>query len=175
MSIMDVMKLRKSVRAFNAEKKISDADLTKILEAGRIAPSAKNLQEWKFLVVKDRSLLKQLVPACKDQRPVGEASAVIVGCSDMTDYIMTCGQPSYTVDLAISLEHMVLMAAELGIGTCWIGAFYEDRVKEILNIPAKVRIVNMLTLGYPAQDLKTIVTTTRKELKEIVCYDKWSF
>jgi nitroreductase len=175
MSIMDVIRTRKSVRAYDTGKNISDADMEKILEAGRLAPSAKNLQGWKFIVVKERALLKQLVPACKDQKFVAEAFAVIAGCSDHTDYLMTCGQPAYTVDLAISLEHMALMAAELGIGSCWLGAFYEDRVKELLGVPNNARIVNMLAIGYPVQDLKTITTTTRKDLNEIVRYDKWSF
>jgi len=64
----------------------------------------------------------------------------------------------------------------LGIGSCWLGAFYEDRVKGLLNIPSEYRVVALLTLGYPAgRPLSQIVTTNRKELKEIVCYDKWSF
>jgi len=133
------------------------------------------LQEWKFVVVKDKGTLSKLVPACKDQKFIAEASVVIAGCSDNTDYIMAGGQPAYTVDLAISLEHMALMAAEFGIGSCWIGAFYEDKVKETLNIPSKVRVVNLLALGHPVQELSKIVTTTRKELDEIVCYDKWMF
>ena len=161
MGFMDLVKLRKSVRAYVPGQELDTHALTKILEAARFAPSAKNLQEWKFIVVRDKSTLAKLVPACKDQKFIAEVSAVIVGCSDNTDYVMTCGQPAYTVDLAIALEHMALMAADLGIGSCWIGAFYEDRVKEILNIPAKVRVVNLLTLGHPAQELSKIVTTTR--------------
>ncbi|MEI6079542.1 MAG: nitroreductase family protein [bacterium] len=175
MSIMDVIKIRKSVRAYNTQKPISNSDLEKILEAGRLAPSAKNLQEWKFVVVKDKTLISQLVPACKDQKFIGDASVVIAGCSDVTDYVMTGGQNAYTVDLAISLEHMSLMAAELGIGSCWIGAFYEDKVKAVLGVPANARVVNLLTLGYPVQELGTITTTTRKGLEEIVRYDKWAF
>jgi len=172
---MDLVKLRKSVRAFVPGKEIDTKTLNKILDAARLAPSAKNLQEWKFIVVRDKNTLSKLVPACKGQGFVGESAVLIAGCADKTDYTMTCGQYAYTVDLAISLEHMVLMAAELGIGSCWIGAFYEDKVKEILGIPSNVRIVNMLILGYPTHDLSKIVTTTRKELDEIVCYDKWTF
>lgn len=175
MSLMDIIKTRKSVRSYSDVKELATADLNKILEAARLAPSAKNLQEWKYVVVRDKGIIEQLVPACKDQKFISGASAIVVACSDQTDYVMTCGQNAYTVDLAISLEHMVLMAAELGIGSCWIGAFYENRVKELLNIPNKVRVVSLLTLGYPAHDLKTIVTTTRKNIEEIVCYDKWNF
>jgi nitroreductase len=175
MSLIDVIKVRKSVRAYNKNKNIDEQDLLKILDAGRLAPSAKNIQSWKFIVVRDKKLLSGLVPACKDQKFIADSYAVIAGCSDITDYVMTCGQPAYTVDLAIAIEHMALMAAELGIGSCWIGAFYEDKVKTVLNVPANVRIVSLLVLGYPEKELSKIATTTRKELKEIVCYDKWDF
>ncbi|HOW17176.1 MAG TPA: nitroreductase family protein [bacterium] len=176
MSVLDVIKLRKSVRAYDKEKQVSDESLLKILEAARLAPSAKNVQEWKFMVVKDRKILKDLVPACKEQKFVGDCSCVIAACSNETEYVMTCGQAAYVVDLSIAVAHMSLVAAELGIGSCWLGAFHEDRVKGVLNIPSEYRVVALLTLGYPAgRPLSQIVTTNRKELKEIVCYDKWSF
>jgi len=175
MGFMDLVKLRKSVRAYLPGNQIDSRTLNKILDAARFAPSAKNIQDWKFVVVRDKAILSKLVPACKDQKFISEAAAIIVGCSDKTDYVMTCGQPAYTVNLAIALEHIALMAAELGVGSCWIGAFYEDKVKEILNIPSKVRVVNLLVLGYPVQELSKIVTTTRKELEDIICYDRWTF
>jgi len=175
MNFMDLVKLRKSVRAFVPGKEIDTKTLNKILDAARLAPSAKNLQEWKFVVVRDKNTLSKLVPACKDQKFIAESAVLIAGCADKVDYTMGCGQPAYTVDLAIALEHMVLMAVDLGIGSCWLGAFSEDKVKEILDIPSNVRVVNMITLGYPMQELSKIVTTTRKELDEIVCYDKWTF
>jgi nitroreductase len=142
MSFIELVRLRKSVRVYDKDRRIDNNELKKILEAGRLAPSAKNLQEWKFLVVKDRGLLEKLIPACKEQSFVGDASCVIVACADKTDYVMTCGQPAYVVDLAISIEHMALMAAELGIGSCWIGAFYEEKVKDLLDIPELVRVVS---------------------------------
>ena len=175
MSFMDLVKLRKSVRSYKKGQEIDNKTLNKILEAGRLAPSAKNMQEWKFIVVRDRTLLSRLVPACKEQKFIADASAVVVGCSDMPDHVMTCGQLAYPIDLAIALEHMALMAAELGVGSCWIGAYEENKVKDLLDIPAHVRVVNLLVLGYPSQELSTIVTTTRKDINEVVCYDKWSF
>jgi nitroreductase len=175
MGFMDLVKLRKSVRAYVPGQEIDSKTLNKILDAARFAPSAKNIQDWKFIVVRDKNLLSELVPGCKDQKFISQAAAIIVGCSDKTDYVMTCGQPAYTVNLAVALEHMALMAAELGIGSCWLGAFYEDKVKEILDIPSTVRVVNMLTLGYPVQELSRIVTTTRKDVDEMVCYNKWTF
>ncbi len=175
-SVLDIIKLRKSVRAYEKDKNISDKDLNTILEGARFSQSAKNIQDWKLLVVKERETFRQLVPACKDQSFIADASCVIAACSADTDYLMTCGQPAYTVDVSIAVSNMSLVAAELGIGSCWLGAFFEDRVKEVLGIPSKVRVVAILVLGYPAgKKLSEVVTTTRKDVKEIVSYDKWGF
>jgi nitroreductase len=83
---------------------------------------------------------------------------------------MSCGEHSYPIDLAIALDHMSLEAASLGLGTCWIGAFYQDQVKEILGVPENVRIVALMSVGYPK---KLGSKTGRKPLSEIVCYDKY--
>jgi len=146
--VLEAIKKRQSVRSYQ-DKEIPEEILQEILEAGRLAPSAKNTQSWKFIVVKDKSLRRKLVPACKNQEFVGEAPVVIAGCGTDPDYVMSNGEHAYSIDLAIALDHMSLEAASLGLGTCWIGAFYQDKVKEILSIPEGVRIVNLLTLGYP--------------------------
>jgi len=174
MSVMDVIKLRKSVRSY-ADAPLEDEALGQILEAGRLAPSARNLQEWRFVVVRDKELLTKLVPACKDQKFVGEAGAVIVACSDLTEYQMSCGQLAYPIDLAIAVDHMSLAAAELGVGSCWIGAFYEDKVKELLSIPENVRAAIILVVGRPSTPLDEIEPKPRKALEEIVRYDAWGF
>lgn len=168
--VLEAIKKRQSVRSYQ-DKEIPEEILQQILEAGRLAPSASNRQGWKFIVVKDENLRKKLVPACKNQKFVGEAPIVIVGCGTNPDYIMTNGEHTYSIDLAIALDHMSLEAASLGLGTCWIGAFYQDQVKEILGVPESVRVVNLLTLGYP-KELGT--KTERKPLSEIICYDKYS-
>ena len=167
---LEAIKKRQSVRSYQ-DKEIPEEILQQILEAGRLAPSAKNAQSWKFIVVKDEDLRKKLVPACKNQEFVGEAPVIIVGCGTNPDYVMTCGEHAYSIDLAIALDHMSLEAASLGLGTCWIGAFYQDQVKNILGVPEDVCVVNLLTLGYPK---KLGTKTGRKSLSEIVCYDKYS-
>lgn len=175
-SILDIIKLRKSVRSYDRERVVSDKDLNTILEGARLSQSAKNIQDWKLVVVKDRGLLKELVPACKDQQFIEDASCAIAACSADTDYLMTCGQPAYTVDVSIAVSNMSLVAAELGIGSCWLGAFYEDKVKDLLGIPFGVRVVAILVLGYPAgKKLSEVITTTRKGVNEIVRYNKWDF
>jgi len=168
--ILEAIKKRQSVRSYQ-DKEIPEDVLRQVLEAGRLAPSANNKQNWKFIVVKNKDLRKKLVPACKNQEFMGEAPVVIAGCGTDPDYVMSNEEHTYSIDLAIALDHMSLEAASLGLGTCWIGAFYQDQVKEILGVPEGVRIVNLLTLGYPE---KLGPKTGRKPLSEIVCYDKYS-
>ena len=168
--VLEAIKKRQSVRSYQ-NKEIPEDVLRQVLEAGRLAPSANNKQHWKFIVVKDEDLRKKLVPACKNQKFVEEAPVVIAGCGTDPDYVMTCGEHSYSIDLAIALDHISLEAASLGLGTCWIGAFYQDQVKEILGVPEGVRVVNLLTLGYPKE---LGPKTGRKPLSEIVCYNKYS-
>ena len=166
---LEVIKKRQSVRSYR-EKEIQEDVLQQVLEAGRLAPSACNNQPWKFIVVKDKNLKEKLIPACKNQEFAGEASVVIVGCAINPSYKMSNGKYSYSIDLAIALDHMSLEAASLGLGTCWIGAFYQDQVKEILGVPEDVRVVALMPLGYP----KGLGSKTgRKPLSEIVCYDKY--
>jgi len=166
---LEVIKKRQSVRSYR-EKEIQEDVLQQVLEAGRLAPSACNNQPWKFIVVKDKNLKEKLIPACKNQKFVGEASVVIVGCAINPSYKMSNGKYSYPIDLAIALDHMSLEAASLGLGTCWIGAFYQDQVKEILGVPEDVRVVALMSVGYP-KELGS--KTGRKPLSEIVRYDKY--
>jgi len=161
---------RRSVRKYQP-KPIEDEKLKLILEAGRLAPSARNMQEWRFVVVTDPETKKKLVPAARNQAFVGEAAVVIAACAVETSHVMTCGQQCYPIDVAIAVDHMALRAREEGIGTCWIGAFYEDQVKQVLCIPDHVKIVTLLTLGYPAENPPA---RPRKPLEDIVSYERWS-
>ncbi|MCK4261784.1 nitroreductase family protein, partial [bacterium] len=115
---------------------------------------------------------QKLMSAAKGQSFVGEAPVVIACCAKTDNHKMTCGQLCYPIDVAIAIEHMALKAVEEGLGTCWIGAFYEDEAKKILNIPEEIRVVELLTLGYPAEEAE--VKKNRLALEEIVMYDKWS-
>jgi len=169
MEVTEAIQKRRSVRKYQA-RKIENDKLDRILEAGRLAPSAKNLQEWRFVVVRDESRRKRLAEAAKGQTFVGEAPVVIAACATVTDYVMTCGQLTYPIDLAIAVEHMVLAAAAEGLGTCWIGAFYEEEVKKVLNVPPQVRVVALLPLGYPDE---SPAPRPRKEMEEIVAFETW--
>ncbi|HDM38071.1 MAG TPA: nitroreductase [Candidatus Omnitrophica bacterium] len=170
MDIMEIIKRRCSVRSYQ-EKPVEEEKLKGILEAARLAPSANNRQEWRFIVVQDKKKRESLMKAAKNQVFVGEAPVIIACCAETDNHLMTCGQLCYPIDVAIAIEHMVLKATEEGLGTCWIGAFYEEQVKDILDIPEDIRVVELLTLGYPAKPCPE--HKNRLPLEKIVMYEKW--
>ncbi len=170
MDVMEAIKKRCSVRSYQ-NRPVEREKLDKILEAARLAPSASNRQEWRFIVVQDKETRKRLAQAARNQTFVGEAPVIIVCCAKTDNHVMTCGQMCYPIDVAIAIEHMALKATEEGLGTCWIGAFHEEKVKEILVIPQDIRIVELFILGYPAKPSSG--SKDRLSIEEIVMHDKW--
>ncbi|MGD0994898.1 MAG: nitroreductase family protein [Candidatus Bathyarchaeia archaeon] len=170
MDVLDAIRTRKSVRKY-LEKTLEKDKLLAILDAGRLAPSASNRQEWRFVIVRDYEKKRKLAEAANNQSFVGEASIVIVACAETDKYVMRCGQACYPIDVAIALDHITLAAVELGLGTCWIGAFDENEVKQILDIPAEIRVVALLPLGYPYDS--SVANKKRLSLNEIVKYEHW--
>ncbi len=171
MDFDDVIRERKSVRKYKSDP-IPDEVLERILEAGRIAPSAKNIQPWHFIVIKNREIKEKIAEASRGQYFLAEADVILCGCAleDIAWGKMGGYMSSFAVDLAIALEHMILAATNEGLGTCWIGAFDEKAVKDILGVPKNVRIVGLTPIGYAAEYPKD---RGRKTLKEIVSYDKY--
>ena len=170
MNVMEAIEKRRSIRRYQ-DREIEEDKLRRVLEAGRLAPSASNMQEWKYVVVRDEELRKKMAAAAGGQSFVGEASAVIIGCAVRTDKVMSGGQRAYPIDLAISMDHMTLAAVEEGLGTCWIGAFSEPEVKKLLGIPEEVRVVCLLPVGYPAEEPGP---KPRKSFEECVAWDRWA-
>lgn len=168
MDVLSAIKGRRSIRKYS-DKPVEEEKLLKVLEAARLAPSAKNEQNWKFIVVKDQETKEKLTEAI-GQPFVGEAPIILVNCGTETKSVMRGGQPRYTVDLSIATAYMILEAYEQGLGTCWLGSYDEDKVKEILGIPEDVRVVAITPLGYSAE---SPAPKPRKALDEIVCYDKF--
>ncbi|MCD6097552.1 nitroreductase family protein [bacterium] len=162
---------RRSIRGYK-DIPIEEEKILRLLEAARLAPSAKNFQEWRFVVVRDRNTREELARAARDQMFIAGAPVVIVLCAVNRGYKMACGHPAFLIDLAIAGEHICLQAAEEGLGTCWIGAFYQDRVKKILGIPDDVSVVALIPVGYPDAPPREF---SRKPLEEIVSYERWSF
>ena len=157
MALLDLIKHRKSVRDF-LDKAVEREKIMMCLEAARLAPSACNSQPWKFIVVDDRELKDKLCKAafggvyfinsfCK------MAPVIVVVVSEKGKFMariggMFRGTKYYLIDIGIAIEHFVLQAEDLGLGTCWIGWFNERAVKSILNIPQQKKIDVLIALGY---------------------------
>ena len=169
MTVTEAIQNRYSVRSY-LDKPVEEDKLARVLEAARLAPSAGNRQEWRFVVVRDAETRAKLMEAANGQAFVGQAPVVIAACAEGEQHVMTCGQLSYPIDVAIALEHIALQATEEGLGTCWVGAFKEDEVKKVLGIPEGVRVVEIMPLGYPAG---AAPAKRRAGLEEIVKWEKW--
>jgi len=173
MDIYEAIKVRKSVREFSGkDKDIPEEILLRLLNAARLAPSASNRQEWRFVVVRDPETRRKLAVAAKNQTFVGEAPVVLVCCAETNGHVMTCGQPCYPINVAIAMDHLTLCAVAEGLGTCWIGAFDEARVKDILGIPSEIRVVELMPVGYPKTPGP--VAKSRITLDKMVKRERWA-
>jgi nitroreductase len=173
-NLIEIITNRRSIRSFLPDE-IEPEKIEYILDAFRKAPSAKNLQPWKLILVKDKVKRNDLSIACNNQMFLMQAPIIIVGCAkeDEAYGVMGGYMNSYPIDIAIALEHLILAATEMGLGTCWIGAFKEKLVKDILGIPENVRVVALTPLGYPSQDSDT-PKRGRKSISDVVCYEKYA-
>ena len=146
---IDLILNRRSIRKYE-DKDIPEEVLQQILETGRQAPSAVNRQPIHFVIVNDRDVLKNL---CDNliTRFVKRAPLAIVGCAN-TKSLLT-GKWA-VIDATIAMQNMVIAALTFGIGSCWIGACNEKKVKELLKIPDNWKVVALLTFGYPAEQPK---------------------
>ena len=152
METFDCIKTRKSVRKYD-KKDVPNGIIGQIIFAGTQAPSAGNIQPWEFVVVKDEKIKKELSIAALRQNHVFKAPVVIVVSADSEksgDKYGERGKKLYSIqDTAAAIENMLLVAHDLGLGACWVGAFEEEKVKSILNMPDRLRPVALLTIGYP--------------------------
>jgi len=169
MDVIDVIRRRRSIRTYT-DTPVEREKIERLLEAARLAPSAGNRQEWRFVVVTDAAARKKLAHAANDQAFVARAPVVIAACAETDGHIMRCGQPCHPIDVAIAVDHMTLQAVADGLGTCWIGAFYEEPVKELLNIPPEIRVVELLTVGYPAAPPSRL---SRLPITSLVHWETW--
>ena len=165
MELKKLINQRFSVRKYK-EKEVEKEKLMQVLEAGRMAPSAVNYQPWHFIVVDDGEILKQLYN-CYKRSWIQEAPLIIVACSDRSQSWKRSsdGKDSADIDVAIAIDHMTLMAAELGLGTCWVCNFDTNECSTILNLPLQIEPVALIPVGYP--DMESPVKK-RKPLNEIV-------
>jgi nitroreductase len=147
MEVFEAIQKRRSVRAYLPEPVPKDK-LMRILEAGRMAPSAGGIQPWHFIVVTDKQRREALAKGGRYAKFMTEAPVAIVGCGNRKS------SPNWNVvDTAIAMQNMVLAAVGEGLGTCWVGSFKEGKVKELLKIPEQFSVVALLAIGYAREKL----------------------
>ncbi len=161
MSLLDIIYKRRSIRQYRS-KTVSEEVLKNILEAGRLAPSADNAQPWHFIVVTDAEIKRKLSNGAW-RRFIKDSAFTIAGCGERY-------RKWSAVEVAIALQNMVLAAEAQGLGSCWIGAFEEEEVKRLLNIPENLKVVALISFGYPAEKPGP---QSRKELQSIVHFNRF--
>lgn len=167
MQVREAVEQRYSVRSYQ-DRPVPLDILNEILEAARMAPTGSNRQEWKIIVVTREDLRERLATASRNQAFVAQAPVLLVGVSVNPQRVMPCQVPAYAVDLAIVLDHITLVATARGLGSCWIGAFSQPQVKEILGIPRDYMVVGLLPLGYPRDSMKE---KRRKKMEDLICQE----
>jgi len=169
MDVFEAIEGRFSVRVY-ADRPVEEDKLQRVLEAGRLAPTARNRQEFRIVVVRDEAIREKLATAA-GQPFIGSAPVVIALVGLTPDVAMFCTVPTDPVDGAIVIDHMALAAVAEGLGTCWIGHFDQDQCRAILGVPETAKIVELLPMGYPDTSPSE---KKRKSLDELVRYDRFS-
>jgi len=168
MDILNLLKSRRSIRIYQ-DKPIPQDLLLQILEAGRWAPTGANLQPWHFVVVSDQETRERIGEVARfffiKSSHVEKAPVLLVLGFD------TRKGKYGRYDVTLAGGNMMTMATSLGLGTCWIGAFDEKKVKEILDIPENIEVIGLITLGYSEEKAEA---PPRVELEKIVHWESWS-
>lgn len=172
MEVFEAIEKRRSVRAYETTP-VPREKLEQFLEAVRLAPSWKDKQCWSVIVLSQREdirALGELLRHNPGEAVFETAPYFIVFTADPAESGDRDGKPYYMTDIGIAMENAVLAATELGLGTCWVGAFSEGPIKEFLGVPDDIRIVAMTPLGVPAEAPDP---RPRKALADFVFDGKW--
>ncbi len=170
MDFTRVINGRESIRSYDPTKPLDKAVLEKILEAGRIAPSAANRQPWRFLVISSREMLTQ-IRKCYPKPWFQDAPHVLVVAGRTSEaYARQDGWNSIETDLAIAMDHMILAAENEGVGTCWIAAFDLAVLRAALSLTPEDKVYAVTPLGYPRPGFAKKGQRQRKALQEVVKY-----
>ncbi len=173
------MELREAILTRRSIRKYLDVKvpIEKILEAisyARWAPSAGNIQPWRFVIVTDNEIKKMLSAAALGQECVKEAAAVIVACADVLESAVVYGERGknlYSIqDVAAATQNLLLVLHDMGLGAIWIGAFHEDAVRRIIGAPSNIRPLALIPVGVPAE---TPSPPPRKPVDEIVFFERY--
>jgi len=169
MDFSELIEKRYSVRAYKPDP-VEDEKLQQVLEAARLAPTAANMQPFQLIVVHTRGREEEFRRIYNREWFV-QAPLIIVVCGIPSKAWVRHDKANYSVvDAAIVMDHLILAATNLGLGTCWIGAFDPKAARQILGIPEEVEPIVMTPLGYPNDQPRP---KARKSLVELVRYERW--
>lgn len=172
MNCLEVIMMRRSIRKFKPDP-VKREDIMTILDAGRMAPSAGNLQPCHFVVIQDPAVKAKVQQAALEQELIGSAPVVIAVCvePERSSHYGDIGRNYLCLlDAANATENMLLAAHTLGYGTCWVGGFLQPAIKEVLGLPEDVHVVSLIPLGIA--DEKPEVPP-RRPLENMVRWEKW--
>jgi nitroreductase len=177
MDVHEAIRCRRSVRSYKGEP-IDAGALERLRAAVRAAPSACNFQPWHFVFTFDAALRRRLAGASNDQFWMAAAPLIVTACglADQAYRHMGGRHTSIEIDVAIAIDHLTLAAVAEGLGTCWIGAFDEERVRAVLEIPATVRVVALTPVGVPssADLIRPLDAGARKPAEAVFSAERWS-
>lgn len=181
METLEAINKRASLKTHLASREVENEKIARILEAARLAPSARNTQPWRFIVIKGKENVENVVDTAfmGMNQLVREAPVLIIACANPRDDDIHEGREYYLFDVGLAMENMLLAATDLGLVTHPMTAVYEDKLKEVLNIPAEVRFVVATPLAYPAEGSyekaarEKLDQRTRKNPKEVVYSNEW--
>ncbi len=173
METLECIKTRRSVRKY-LDKPVEWDKITKILDAGRLAPSAGNLQNWKFIVTRKDNIKTKLAEASFQQKWMEEADVhitIVAEPEKASQFYGTRGERLYTIqNCAAAIQNMLLAANDQGLGSCWVGAFDEDLVRRALKLPEHVSPQAIITIGYADEKAEMPI---KKRIEHVVYIDKW--
>jgi nitroreductase len=167
--ILDLIRRRRSVRRMK-DTPLPPATVERLFEAARLAPSWDNRQCWDFVAITDPQVRAALALAGGPKAAMAVAPLIVVACARPQASGQREGLDYFMLDMGIAVEHLILEAASLGLGTCWVGWFDEERVRQILAIPPEVRVVAMVPVGLPDEEPSG---RPRRSMEEILSWNRW--
>ena len=169
--MLEAIKGRRSIRAFKSQN-VPQEVVAELIDVARWAPSAGNIQPWEFIIIRKPEIKKRLVEAALGQAFIEEAPVVIVVCANESRSSQGYGGRGRTLyclqDTAAAIQNIHLLAHSLGLGSCWIGAFKEEEVREVLKLPQGIRPIAIIPVGYPAE---APPPGNRRPISQIVHYE----
>jgi len=179
--MLEVIANRRSIRKYNS-KNVEEELVYKLLESARMAPSGSNTQPWNFIIVRSDAIKEEIVKADSNQQWMKDASVFIVCIADIRcrikderEIYLDENSELYELkqiirDTAVAIDHIMLEAENLGLSTCWTGAYKQDEMRPIMNIPNDKYVVGVITIGYADEERKP---APRRHLEDMVRYEKW--